>query len=73
MRYLMRWKKIIYECAAKGSRDLDDQIKSCMEALLEKDPDLQLFHMMDSAEKARERVLMGNSIKGFLGYLRASS
>lgn len=70
---LMRWKKIIYEFAAKGPRDPDDQIESCMEALLEKDPDLQAFHMMDSAEQARERILMGNSIQGFLGYLRESS
>ena len=67
---LMRWKEMIYDQVLKGDEDLENR---CMEALLEKDPNLAAFHKMDPDTQKRERIFLANSIKGFIGFLQEDS
>ena len=64
---LMRWKEIIYDQVLIGDEDLENM---CMEALLEKDPNLAAFHKMDPDTQERERIFLANSIKGFIGFFQ---
>jgi hypothetical protein len=41
-----------------------------MTRLLAEDPELRAFQAMSSAEQEREKFFMGNSIKGYLGFLQ---
>jgi hypothetical protein len=50
--------------------DLPDLVDRCIQALLVQDPDLQSFADLDTHSQERERFLMTNSVKGYLGYLK---
>jgi glyoxylase-like metal-dependent hydrolase (beta-lactamase superfamily II) len=67
---LIRWKEIIYELVTGGIRSDEENIRNCIEVLLEKDPNLAAFNKMDKDTQERERFLMANAVKGFLGFLR---
>lgn len=64
---LLRWEGIIREEVRKGGGAL---VERCMDALLRKDPCLQVFHKMGSEVQEREKIFMSNSIRGYLGFLR---
>jgi len=63
---LLFWQEIIREELAKGDPLL---MERCMAKLLAEDPELCAFEAMSSADQDRERFFMGNSIKGYLGFL----
>lgn len=63
---LLFWQEIIREEMAKGDPLL---MERCMAKLLAEDPELNAFEAMSSADQDRERFFMGNSIKGYLGFL----
>jgi hypothetical protein len=64
---LVRWRAIIQEeKAIEGPNPVD----RCIEAVLAKDPELRAFYHMDGPTQERERFLMTNSVKGYLGYLK---
>ena len=67
---LIRWKEIINALIAGGIRSDDELVRSCVKVLLEKDPNLAPFKKMAQDVQKRERFFMGNSVKGFLGFLR---
>ena len=64
---LMRWEGIIKKEMSMGEGDL---MERCMGALLEKDPELRAFQTMAPDVRERERFFMGNSIKGYVGFLK---
>jgi len=64
---LFRWKNIIFEEFQKGE---DDLVGRCMDALLEKDPDLKAFNEMGPDLQKRERIFLTNSINGFIGFFQ---
>ena len=73
MRYsnqLKRWGEIIYEVIEKDTNGGEGLIRRCLDALLERDPDLESFSQMDSDTQSRERFFLANSVKGFIGYLQ---
>ena len=67
---LIRWKEIIYELVTGGMRSDEELVRNCIEILLEKDPNLAAFNKMDKDAQGRERFLITNAVKGFLGFLR---
>lgn len=67
---LMRWKEVISEQMRKGEVDL---VNRCIHALLEKDQNLEALKTMDPDTQRRERFFMTNSVKGFIGFLKAKS
>ena len=66
-KQLFRWRKIIYEQMQQGDVKLVDR---CMDALLEKDPDLAAFNEMDLDSQKRENIFLTNSINGFIGFFQ---
>jgi glyoxylase-like metal-dependent hydrolase (beta-lactamase superfamily II) len=64
---LLFWQETIREEMAKGDPLL---MERCMAKLLAEDPELSAFEAMSSADQDRERFFMGNSIKGYLGFLQ---
>jgi len=64
---LLFWERIIREEVAKSAPLL---MERCMARLLADDPELRAFEAMSSADQGRENFFMGNSIKGYLGYLQ---
>jgi len=64
---LLFWERIIREEMAKGDPLL---MERCMAKLLAEDQELTAFQAMSSADQDRERFFMGNSIKGYLGFLQ---
>jgi len=65
---LIRWSEIIKQ---EMAADPEDLVKTCMESLLEKDPDLKAFHTMDPDMQERERYFLTNSINGYIEYLQS--
>lgn len=65
---LNRWRDIVG--AQLGLGDTPDLESRCVEALLTGDPELKAFKRMDVATRAREKSFTGNSVRGFLGFLR---
>jgi len=65
---VLRWKEIIQKEMSAGSSDLTMR---CMDSLLEKDPDLEAFKLMDPDTQKRERFFMANSVRGYMGFLQA--
>ena len=64
---LIRWRDILaVETEGPGG---PDQVERCIDALLEKDPELAAFSDMDPVIQSRERYFMRNSVRGYLGYL----
>ena len=66
---LITWKKIIHETTAGAQKGDEELVARCMEALLEKDPNLTAFKKMDRDTRKRERFFMANAIEGFIGFL----
>ncbi|MGE5839774.1 MAG: MBL fold metallo-hydrolase [Deltaproteobacteria bacterium] len=64
---LLLWEKIIRE-ETSGSEP--PPVDRCVERLLARDPELGAFKLMSSAEQERERFFMGNSVKGYLGFIQ---
>jgi glyoxylase-like metal-dependent hydrolase (beta-lactamase superfamily II) len=64
---LLFWEEIIREELAKGDHRL---MERGMARLLAEDPELKAFEAMSSADQDREKFFMGNSIKGYLGFLQ---
>jgi glyoxylase-like metal-dependent hydrolase (beta-lactamase superfamily II) len=65
---VLRWKEVVEKERSAGPKDL---IMRCVDRLLEKDPDLKAFALMDSDTQDRERFFMGNSVRGYIGFLEA--
>ena len=65
---VLRWKEVVEKEVAAGPKDL---IMRCVDRLLEKDPDLKAFALMDPDTQDRERFFMGNSVRGYIGFLEA--
>jgi glyoxylase-like metal-dependent hydrolase (beta-lactamase superfamily II) len=63
---LLLWEQIIREEMARSDHLLPGR---CMTRLLTEDPELSAFEAMSPADQAREKFFMGNSIKGYLGFL----
>ncbi|HID28962.1 MAG TPA: MBL fold metallo-hydrolase [Desulfobacterales bacterium] len=63
---VLRWKELVEEMMSPG---FDDLVMTCVENLLEEDPDLKAFKFMDPDTQARERFFLANSVKGYLGFL----
>ena len=64
---LLFWEKIIREEMAKSDPLL---VERCMARLLAEDAELRSFAALSRADQDRERYFMGNSIKGYLGFLQ---
>ena len=63
---LLFWEQIIREERAKRDPLL---LERCRTRLLAEDPELAAFEAMSPAQQEREKFFMGNSIKGYLGFL----
>jgi len=64
---LLFWERIIREEMARSDPLL---VERCMARLLAEDPELRAYEAMSSADQEREKFFMGNSIKGYLGFLQ---
>ncbi|MGD8389603.1 MAG: MBL fold metallo-hydrolase [Desulfobacteraceae bacterium] len=64
---LLRWHDLLRE---KATARPEPGVAACAEQLLEKDPELKHFADFPPEVRARERFLMENSVRGFLGYIR---
>jgi glyoxylase-like metal-dependent hydrolase (beta-lactamase superfamily II) len=62
---LTLWKETIHAQMLMGEEVLLDR---CANALLEGDPNLKAFELLDSHTQKRERFFMKNAIKGFVGF-----
>ena len=67
---VFRWKDII-EKEMSGSQE--DLIARCMGRLLQDDPDLKAFELMDADMQKRERFFMRNSVRGYTQFLQQTS
>lgn len=68
---LLRWRDIIRdEWTEEPAKDL---IPRCVDALLRRDHEIAAFERMDAETQARERWFIGNSVKGYLGFLQENS
>ncbi|MFH1084017.1 MAG: MBL fold metallo-hydrolase [Pseudomonadota bacterium] len=65
---LFRWESIIGEAVNQGG-DKEGVIRRTVDLLLEKDPNLAAFRIMNFDIQARERFLMANAVKGFVEFL----
>jgi glyoxylase-like metal-dependent hydrolase (beta-lactamase superfamily II) len=66
---VLRWRDVIQEEIA---RDLNDVVGRCVHRLLEEDPDLRAHQFMEPDVQQRERFFIGNSVRGYLGFLQDS-
>lgn len=66
---LLFWEERIRKELARGDHAL---VERCMEALLREDPELRAFESMRPEDQEREKFFMGNSIRGYLGFLQRS-
>lgn len=64
---LFLWKELVFAQFQKGDSDL---LNRCMDALLEKDPELAAFKEMGPNIQKREKIFLTNSINGFIGFFR---
>ncbi|MBU2548632.1 MAG: MBL fold metallo-hydrolase [Proteobacteria bacterium] len=64
---LLLWRDVIADEMTRGAKD--DLEARCVEAVLEKDPNIAAFRHMDPDTQARERYFLANSVRGYLGYL----
>ena len=64
---IFRWKELIEEEISAGP---DDLVTRCVDSLLERDPELKAFELMDPDMQKRERQFMANSVRGYLGFLQ---
>jgi glyoxylase-like metal-dependent hydrolase (beta-lactamase superfamily II) len=64
---LLLWETVLREEITKGDHRL---MERGMARLLAEDPELNAFEAMSSADQDREKFFIGNSIKGYLGFLQ---
>jgi len=64
---ILRWKEVVQKEMSGGS---DDLMMRCVDSLLEKDPDLKAFMLMDPDTQKRERFFMSNSVRGYIEFLQ---
>jgi glyoxylase-like metal-dependent hydrolase (beta-lactamase superfamily II) len=64
---ILRWKEVVQKEMSGGS---DDLMMRCVDSLLEKDPDLKAFMLMDPDTQKRERFFLANSVRGYIEFLR---
>lgn len=64
---LLLWETVLREEITKGDHRL---MERGMARLLAEDPELKAFEAMSSADQDREKFFIGNSIKGYLGFLQ---
>lgn len=67
LEQLLRWKEII---SAEMDSEDSDLVQRCVDTLLEKDPLLEGFGLLDGDSQNRERFFMSNSVRGFVGFLK---
>jgi glyoxylase-like metal-dependent hydrolase (beta-lactamase superfamily II) len=67
---LLFWEKWIGERI--GGLTGDAAVQRCMEGLLAEDPLLSAFDQFPPPAQQREKYFMGNSINGFLGWIKDS-
>ena len=48
-------------------------METCVEMLLERDPNLRAFSRMPPGAQEREREFMANAVRGFVGYFQERS
>jgi glyoxylase-like metal-dependent hydrolase (beta-lactamase superfamily II) len=65
---LLFWEGVVKEELTKGNDRLPDR---CLARLLREDPELKSFGALPAVDQERERFFMSNSLKGYLGHLRA--
>ena len=64
---LLFWEQTIREEMARSDPLL---MERCRARLLAEDPELRAYEAMSSADQEREKFFLGNSIKGYLGFLQ---
>jgi glyoxylase-like metal-dependent hydrolase (beta-lactamase superfamily II) len=64
------WKDLITEVLKSNPEVTQEKV---LEVLLQKDPTLANFPKLAPATQERERYFMGNSIAGYLGYLKSQN
>ncbi len=64
---LLRWREILERVLRESP---DAGLEPCTDRLLECDPELTHFRLMDRATQQRERFFLRNSVRGFVDYLR---
>ncbi len=64
---IFRWKELIQKEMSAGT---DDLMMRCVNSLLEKDPDLKAFKLMDPDTQKRERFFVANSVRGYIEFLQ---
>ncbi|MBW1763140.1 MAG: hypothetical protein JRJ23_00165, partial [Deltaproteobacteria bacterium] len=62
---LFCWREIIEKEIIKGSDNLEAR---CVEEILERDPELGGFVAMQPDTQVRERMFIGNSVRGYLDF-----
>jgi len=67
---LLRWKDVIGRVLDKPYSGEDALIEECIDRLKEEDPLFAKMERLDKDVQAREKYYAGNSIRGFLSYLR---
>jgi glyoxylase-like metal-dependent hydrolase (beta-lactamase superfamily II) len=65
---LIRWKRIVGERIKQGLRG-EPLLQECTDILLEEDPYLVGYSLMDTPTQEREQIFMRNSVKGFAEFL----
>ncbi|MES0363188.1 MAG: MBL fold metallo-hydrolase [Desulfobacteria bacterium] len=64
---ILRWKEVVQKEIAGSS---DHLLTRCVDRLLEEDPDLKAFELMDPDTQDRERFFMANSVRGYVEFLQ---
>ncbi len=64
---IFRWKELIQKEMSAGS---DDLMMRCVNSLLEHDPDLKAFKLMEPDTQKRERFFVANSVRGYIEFLQ---
>jgi glyoxylase-like metal-dependent hydrolase (beta-lactamase superfamily II) len=64
---ILRWKDLVQQEIASGD---DDLVARCVDRLLEKDPDLKAYELMEPDVQKRERYFLSNSVRGYIGFLK---
>jgi glyoxylase-like metal-dependent hydrolase (beta-lactamase superfamily II) len=63
---LKRWEEIIKKEMSEGKRPL---VERCTDRLLEEDPELKAFHIMEPDTQKREAYFLANAVSGFVEFL----
>lgn len=66
---LLRWDEIIRRLVTKSQGEDSGLVTRCVDLLLEEDSNLEAFKIMEPDVQKRERVFMGNAVKGFIGFI----